>query len=445
MKVNEILENLAANNSGNFKLDFLIQHKDNVNLKEVVRLALDPHIQFYIRKIPAYTPVVSSLRNALSLSEALSKLGQLSGRKVTGNAASDFLGDLLASLHTDDAKVIEKIIGKDLRCGVSRSIANKVWGDLGQSNEKLGEKFWKSLKYPVMLCAQFEEKLIAKMHFPAMVQLKMDGMRFNAVVKDGTCDFRSRKGTKLHLRGCLEQEFIKAAKGQDIVFDGELNVEGMGRKEGNGILNKAGKGTISKAEAELVYATIWDSIPFEDFVAEENNENYDYRFARVQAAWKRVGSDKIRLVKFEFVNNYEEAKKVFEEYYAQGLEGIILKNVQSAWQPKRVNHQIKVKGEEEADLKIVGYYEGKGKAAGMLGGLNCETSDGILKVDVGSGYSDEERKRLWKIRTKLVGKVVAVKYNCRITDSAGDWCLFLPIYVEVREDKDEANSFEELK
>ena len=52
MNLNNFFESLASNASRNFKTEQLKLHSDNVTLKEVVRLALDPFTQFYQRKIP---------------------------------------------------------------------------------------------------------------------------------------------------------------------------------------------------------------------------------------------------------------------------------------------------------------------------------------------------------------------------------------------------------
>ena len=147
----------------------------------------------------------------------------------------------------DDAKVLERVIQKDLKCGVSISTANDVWHGL-------------VTEYPVMLCSQFEQKLVDKVKFPALVQTKMDGMRFNAIVRDGKVEYRSRNGKEIQLLGNLDSDFITLAGNIDCVFDGELLVASasgvMDRQTGNGILNKANKGTISEKEASLVRATI---------------------------------------------------------------------------------------------------------------------------------------------------------------------------------------------
>ena len=52
MNLHKFFESLAANSSRNFKIEQLTNYRDNETLREVVRLALDPFTQFYIRKIP---------------------------------------------------------------------------------------------------------------------------------------------------------------------------------------------------------------------------------------------------------------------------------------------------------------------------------------------------------------------------------------------------------
>jgi ATP-dependent DNA ligase len=115
----------------------------------------------------------------------------------------------------------------------------------------------------------------------------------------------------------------------------------------------------------------------------------------------------------------------------------------SPWEDKRAKHQIKFKGELECDLKVVGYEEGTGKYVGKLGALVCESDDGIIKVKGGSGFNDENRESIKK--QDVIGKVVAVKYNARIRSKHEVESLFLPIFVEIREDKDKADSSGSIK
>ena len=423
-----ILNELESTSSRLEKEAILKREQHNALLKRVFFLAYDPFTQFYIRKIPAYKQIPNY---DISLEEALNQLDLLSSRVVTGNAAIEHLRNILCNIPEHSAKVIERVIAKDLKCGASESTANKIWPGLIH-------------EYPCMLASGYDQKLVDKMSWPAMAQLKMDGMRFNAIVKDGKCEFRSRNGKQVQLLGNLEQEFITLCRGNDLVFDGELVVYDNGvildRQTGNGILNKAVKGTIGDVEANKVHATLWDVIPYEHFIAGKGTTQYGVRFAMLQTC---LLPEKIHVVESKFVNNIDEARELFETYLADGQEGIILKDASAVWENKRAKHLIKFKGELECDLRVVDIQPGTGKYTGMLGALICESDDGVLKVDIGSGFKDFQR--LDFTSDSIVGKIVSVKYNARIKNKQGQESLFLPVFVEVREDKDTADSSKEIK
>ena len=434
MNYNAFFNDLASNASRNYKIQKLEENLDDQLLIQIVRLALDPFTNFYIRKIPKYTPNQTEVDN---LQMSIDQLYDLSQRLVTGNAAIEHLAAILS--RSEEPEVIERIIQKDLKCGVSISTANAVWSGLVS-------------EYPVMLCSQFDQKLVDKVQFPALVQTKMDGMRFNAIVRDGKVEYRSRNGKEIQLLGNLDAEFAKLAGDIDCVFDGELLVKQDGkildRQTGNGILNKANKGTISANEAAMVEATIWDVIPFIQFSEGKCNTPYGTRMESLNVLVDTHQPKKIHLVDSWEVDNYEEAKTLFEGLLAQGQEGIILKDKRGIWEDKRAKHQIKFKGELECDLEIVAVEEGTGKYAGKLGAVVCRSrpENGIaLTVSVGSGFNDDHRANLWADRNNLIGKIVAVKYNMRTKNKAGEESLFLPIFIEVRDDKTEADTLGDIK
>lgn len=417
----QILNELASTSSRLEKEAIILREKDNELLKQVYFLAYDPFTQFYQRKIPKYTPNTNPVGD--NLDWGMDQLvTMLASRKVTGNAAIEHLQYVLENVSDKNALVLERIIGKDLKCGASDSTANKIWPGLVHD-------------YPCMLASGYDEKLVAKIKWPAFAQLKMDGMRFNVIVKDDKCEFRTRNGKEVNLLGNLEAEFIALAAGNNTVFDGELVVmdeedwQYLDRQTGNGILNKAVKGTITPELANRVCATLWDIIPYEDFQNSISKHAYKHRFALLEAM--HLDSGKIRIVSNQIVANLEEARTLFERYLAEGQEGIILKDSMGLWENKRSRGQIKFKGELECDLKIVGIQEGTGKYVGKIGAYICESEDGILKCDVGSGFKDDQRI----IDQSVIGKVIAVKYNARIKNKQGRDSLFLPIFLEIREDK----------
>ena len=438
--VNNIFEQLANTSSRLEKEAILTANKNNAILKQACFLALDPFTNFYIRKIPKYKTDVGPYD---TLQHALDRLFALSIRQKTGNAAIEYLTMILQSLDHDDAKVIERVIEKDLRCGVSEATINKIWPQLVPT-------------YPCMLASGYEDKLVNKIAWPANVQLKMDGMRFNAIVKNGLVEFRSRNGKLLNLLGQLEQEFLAIAGNDEVVFDGELNVmdddtlQFMSRQIGNGILSKAQKGTLTLSDAALILATVWDWVPFEDFHKGECSMPYRMRLNSLfstmdNAAFEkdeyRVG--KVHKVWNKNVSNIEEAQVVFGEMLSEGNEGIILKDLNCKWEDKRAKHQIKFKQELDCDLLCVDWVEGTGKNAGRLGALVLESADGMVKVNVGTGLTDYHRDTIGK---DVIGKVIAIKYNGRIADQrTGVLSLFLPVFIEVRLDKSSADTSKNIK
>jgi ATP-dependent DNA ligase len=443
MSVYKILEQLRATSSRLEKEAILKKNEKNAVLQRVIFLALDPYTQFYQRKIPQY---ISAKKNqADSLDSVLDSLNVLSTRQSTGNEAIAFLTKLLSSLTEDDAKVLECVIQKDLDCGVQESTANKIWKDLIPS-------------FPCMLASAFDQKLIDKVQFPALVQLKMDGMRFNAIVdaKTKTVEYRSRNGKEVQIDNWLMDEaFLAMAKNigmANVVFDGELLVvdeagKPLDRKTGNGILNKAVKGTISEAESKQVRATIWDVIPLMYFRQGKCDVDYETRLATVVTAVDNLGGNLkhlVSVVETTIADSLYTAQKLFETYHAAGQEGIILKTRDGIWEDKRAKHQIKFKGELECDLLCVGWEEGTGKNKGKLGALVLQSSDGKINVSVGTGLTDEMRSTLTPKKVK--GKIVTVKYNARISSkNKGEDSLFLPVFLEIREDKTTADSSKKIK
>jgi len=444
-QVHEILTRLESDNSRLFKETVLAINEDHEQLKRVLKAALDPYTQYYQRKIPEFER--SCEMTTKTLDWALDQLDTLSSRAYTGNAAIAQLTKILVSLTDENAEVIKRVVTKDLKCGVSVKTVNKVFG----------KNFIET--YPCMLASAMNKKNFEAIKYPALVQTKMDGMRCNIIIdKDGEVDVRSRNGKQIMLDGHFDNfvkaVFYKSATLENLssfhgaVLDGELLVLDeneaflLDRKTGNGILNKAVKGTITPEETARVRMECWDMIPLEDFKAGVCKIPYFDRLAvldeRMKATYNIQEKQLVGILTATPVDNYEQAEALFNRALANGEEGVIVKNGDSPWENKRSKYQVKMKAELEADLLVEEVNFGTGKYEHLVGSLSCTTKDGTLKVNVGSGLSDEQRKMPFK---DFIGKIVSVKYNEKIKDKAtGNWSLFLPIFQELRLDKTEADN-----
>jgi len=423
-----ILKRLEATTSRLEKEDILGEHADDPLLKTAFRLTLDPIVNFYIKKIPEPDASKGVIQppERVTLECALRELEtKLCSRMLSGHAARDHVAFLLGCMTRDDQEVLRRVIGRNLKCGVSDATVEKIWPDL-------------KLSYPCMLVSPMNEK--TKIKFPCLAQTKMDGMRFNAICENGQVSYRTRAGKELDLFGALDGEVVGLAARRDCVLDGELlMVAGHGgwftdRKTGNGLLTKFQKGTGTAELAKRVHAVVWDVIPLADFRTGRCDMGYEDRLKLLGAK----DTTHITVARADTVASMEAAHELYQQKLSEGEEGLVLKDPKGPWENKRVKHQVKMKAELEADLRVTGIVPGAGKYKGKIGSLMVESADGEVTSAVGTGLDDDERSCDSK---EFLGKIVAVKYNALITDKkTGKKSLFLPVFVEIRDDKTVADT-----
>jgi len=431
----QFLEKLSSTSSRNEKeLMLKSLSGDDLELFKAIAVATyHPLINYYVAKYTAY----SAFGPSMTLSEAISSLEALSTRKVTGNAAIDFLESISNKLHSDDSVVLSRIIARDLRIGASESTFNKVWPGLIP-------------EFELMACHTLNEKTAKKFPFPAIAQLKYDAARVAILVSGECVDYRTRNGKTYILNNPdLDQILITAAKriGGDVVFDGEMyqqKIDGTpeNRLISNGVATKFIRGTAEPEAHNKVGIAIWDVVPISSFNAGIHKEPYEKRFEKVLTALN--GFHQVHPAESEVVNSVAEAKAVAARYMKVGQEGAIIKDPKGIWEAKRSNSSLKVKAIRDADLVIVGLEEGTGKYEGLLGALVCESVDGKVKVNVGTGLSDVQRKQF--CYQGMIGRIAAIEYNELVKSKNSDtYSLFLPRFIELRDDKDVADDLTKLQ
>lgn len=124
-------------------------------------------------------------------------------------------------------------------------------------------------------------------------------------------------------------------------------------------------------------------------------------------------------------------QSMYKMYLGKGFEGIMLKYANSNYVCKRNKNWLKLKPINEMDCKVVGLIEGAGKYEGILGAIEVITEDGE-RCEVGSGLTDEDRKRFWDDKSLVFGKTVEVEYQEKTPDKK----LRFPVFSRLRLDKD---------
>ena len=127
-------------------------------------------------------------------------------------------------------------------------------------------------------------------------------------------------------------------------------------------------------------------------------------------------------------------KEINAQAVAGGYEGIMIKDPNAGYECKRSVAWLKLKPFIEVSLTVAAVEEGTGKNVGRLGALVCEGEDdgrGIL-VNVGSGFSDDQRIGYWTDREAVVGKVVEVRADAITQNQDGTYSLRFPRFLRFR-------------
>jgi len=353
----------------------------------------------------------------------------LTDRKVSGNKALEFLTDLDSKLSEDDAEVLNRIILRDLKCGATESTFNKIWPDL-------------VYVHPYMRCSAMSEKSLAKIKLPCYSQTKEDGQYVDIIVSDDkVVTYKSRSGKEFAFNSpTLDVIFTQNASmvfmGEALVKDAEGNI--LPRTEGNGYLNG------DDIDPSRLHFVLWDYIPLAAFNAKRCTTEYKHRLLLLKSVAENATTGQIEVVHTRVCHSVNDIIAHMQYNVDLGLEGIVIKNLDNIWFDGTSQGQVKFKIIFDVELIVVGIEEGTNSNAGKLGALVCESSDGLIKVNVGIGFNAKQRKEFFS--EDMIGKVITCRANDIVQNKSnvGVWSLFLPRFGEIRTDKKVADTYEQI-
>ena len=393
-----------------------------------VKMALDPMITFGLKQVPEKKDEDGFGLDWNSFSNVADCLVS---RKLTGNAARDAVKSLMTQAKKAEWNDwYRRILIKDLRCGVSEKTVNKVV-----------EKKWPQYAVPIFSCqlahdsANHESKVAGK----KLLEVKLDGVRVITIVyPDGRVDQFSRNGKELVNFEHIKRQFSTVAKHFDepYVFDGEV----MSSSFQDLMKQVHRKSNVSASDATLY---LFDMIPLEDFqkgiwkVCQQERSDMLRNWYYENELFLTLVN--VQMLEQEAVDlNTPEGKKVFKEINQKaidgGYEGIMIKDPKAPYECKRSHAWLKLKPFIEVTLEVVGVEEGTGKNQGRLGALVCSGSDDgkAITVNVGSGFTDDNRIEFWSDRNSLLGQLVEVRADAVTQNQDGTYSLRFPRFLRFR-------------
>ena len=317
------------------------------------------------------------------------------------------------------ADFLTAVFTKSLKLGVDVKLANKTYGKnfipvhevmLGSPWDKLrlkdGEDFTLTQKLNGIRCTYVDGKMISRQG------KEFVGLEFIAEELNRFCP--------------------------TFVFDGELirrNVDGVSDNENFRLTTSAVNSEDGdKYSLEFV---LFDCLPYCEFVNGKSSAKYLDRREFLDSLISKSQSDHLRIVPMYYQGNDQSMiEKCLAIVDNLGYEGLMLNKNNAPYECKRSTNLIKIKSFKHSDLKIVDVLEGEGKYVGMLGSIVVDYKGNT--VNVGSGFTDEQRNQYWEIKDKLIDKIAQIKYKeVSKNKDTGFESLQFPVWICFRDDKTE--------
>lgn len=408
------------NASGSLAKKKVIQdNKDNAVFKALMIYALNPLYTYKVSEKSLSEPSFeeSGFQTIFEVCEYLLR------KKATSNADLERVRGFLFSLPDEHRLLFTKLLAKTLRLGVTNKTVNKVIPNL-------------VFEWNVQQAYPIEKYEIRDGTWFALTE-KLNGVR--ATYYKG--NLYARSGEVFSGLDHIIREF--RAFGDDYVFDGELTLtskEGMSDNEAfrkvTGIVNS------DEVNKTPVSFTVFDVVPTTEFENDRCTQTYKRRreFLDKLIESNFFNPSCVRVLPVLYKGREQGMIDVLlDKMIEEDKEGLML-NLDVTYKCKRHNGILKIKRFYTMDLPVIRCEEGSGRLAGTLGSFVVDYNGN--EVNVGSGFTDEQRAHFWEHRDELVGSLCEVKYKEVSKDkSTGAESLQFPVFVTLRFDKTEASFY----
>ena len=410
MNVANILNQISSTRGTIAKTNILKSHSDNDIFKTALKMGFDNFIPFNVVKIPK---VKSRLEYPLteddSWKEFFAVLDECASRTITGNAAIDRVLTCFSSVCPENEFWMRKILKKKLSIGVATKTVNKVFPGLIPTFE-------------VALAQKFDIKRIKDMDF-VYVEPKLDGIRCFAIVENGEAQLFARSGKLIsNFDSTIGSDLATLGDG---CYDGELMGEDF-----VALMRQAYRK--DNPDIENTYLALFDYLPLEEWKSGNVAMQTKDRYAQLQ---RRVSKCRCKKSYINVVERHtssvdlDQIMTLHHTFVQAGYEGAMVKTIDAPYRFGRSYDVMKVKEFHDVDLPIIGLEEGTGRHKGRLGAVKI-SFNGVI-VNVGSGFSDEQREQVWNDQDSFIGRIIEVRYQ----EVTPDGSLRFPTFVCFRNDR----------
>ena len=431
MNNSEIIKLIESSNSRLFKESIILEQMKRGNdiFFKGLSFAYNKLLTFGVKQLP----VAEKNGQGLDWIEFSKICEKLIKRELTGYAARDQIIILKDKSYKDEWNFFyRRILQKDMRCGLSERTVNNV----AKKNN------YEQYVIPVFSCqlAQDCELHKKKLNGKKSLEVKLDGVRAVTVIyPSGKIDMFSRNGKELnnfnHIKDEISKTFNISSIKEALVLDGEIVSDDF-----QTLMKQIHRKKSSQNKDAKLF--LFDLLPLEYFKKGIYEKSYFSRIEELKKIHERffIQSHVINIIDSVNVDlDTEKGEIEFKNFnknsIINGYEGIMIKDPESFYECKRSTTWLKSKPFIEISLEVKDYEEGTGRNKGKLGAIIAEGIDGDknFKTNVGSGFTDLQRKEFWEDKDKLIGQIIEIRADSISKSQDGEnWSLRFPRFKSFR-------------
>ena len=413
-----------------------------INFLSFVKACYNPYVVFGVRQVPDTVGITDAENPWEEFNELMFQLCQ---RRLTGHAARDAIQSMAERFDSDEWNTfLAPVLRRDLRAGISDKTINKICKKT-------------DYEIPIFGC-QLATNSEGRPEMKGIKRLepKLDGVRVLLMVIPGASEgvttiCFSRNGKLFenfqHIEEQVRNNWTKMVRACNGVDQGRSLIDGFvldGEVIGNTfqeLMRQARRKDNVQADDSVF--NIFDIIPLSDFREGHWNAQLRKRIALLDAMRPVVDTmTNVELLPHIMVDlDTAAGKDQFNRYCRDmveaGFEGVMVKELEAPYICKRSTDWMKYKPVYDYDLVVIGMEEGTGKNIGRMGALVCEGMEEgkHIVVNVGSGYTDNERQSYWDNKDAVIGQTAVVLADAITQNQDGSYSLRFPRFKTFREDK----------
>lgn len=261
-----------------------------------------------------------------------------------------------------------------------------------------------------MLAHSYKGPKAKKFQWPGSVQPKLDGVRCLASRDDaGDIILTSRQGKPWNVPHIIEQLGWMPT---DSVLDGELYIHGESLQRITSLAKSADPaGKSYKPESIHLEYHVYDIPTFQG----SDSLVWKSRAEILEREFQETAN--VRLVKVTPCLSDTELWNLHRQYISDGYEGAILRGAEGAYLwGYRSAHLLKVKQFQDAEFRVVGATDGRGKMEGHVIWI-CRNDVNDLTFECQMKVPMAERRRMYEEQNSYIGKLLTVRFFDRTDDS----------------------------